>query len=195
VSGSDLTVSWAPVTDRYIKLIAQGTAIGGGGNWWSIDEINAYDAGPAVVTNLTVTETVTGAAGKVLKIRGAFLKSTAEDVGFRVGPSTSNFYGFIWKGNNTFTIQKCVSGSVSDIGSNTTFSNHTNVHSFEFSVYTPPAGSVVWLVATIYRYDGTVTTLATTDSAVTVTGGTLNFYVWALTNSYFRNPAYYYASA
>lgn len=37
-----VSAAWSPASHRYWRVLAQGTAIGGAGNWWSIDEINLY---------------------------------------------------------------------------------------------------------------------------------------------------------
>jgi hypothetical protein len=196
ISGGVLTVSWTPGTARYVKLLATGSANGGGSNWWSIDEINLWTDTPVGVASLTVSETVTGANGKVVFVRGMLKRPSGEDVGLRFGIDASNWYGFRWTSGGTFQIEKCVAGSVTQIGSTASFSTTTAAQGFELIVQVPPSGSTDnWLLARMYRQDGSVSCVATTDTSLTLNTGTLHFFGYASANTVYRGAGYTYGDA
>jgi hypothetical protein len=196
IVSNKLTVSWTPATTRYVKLIPDSTANGGGSNWWSIDEINLATAALSAAVSIEATETITAAGGKIIRVRGFAVKSdTADQFGFRIGADTDNWYGFLWT-STTFKLQKRVAATTTDIGTaNTSVDNDLTPKLFELLIATPPSGSTSWIVATFSKTSGQEQTISASDSALTFTSGTKKFFAFATVDSVVRGTGYSFADA
>ncbi|MDE2022305.1 MAG: hypothetical protein KGI71_05350, partial [Patescibacteria group bacterium] len=138
VTGVLLTVNWTKATHRYWRLLAEATANGGAGNWWSIYEINCYgSAYPGPVTQ-SAHQTFDLTPQTVLWARGFLRKTETGDAAFvAFALDSNNWYGATWENDSSsLLLVKVVAGTQTTLAT-LTFDTDTEGHVVELAMVLP----------------------------------------------------------
>lgn len=172
VAGGVLTINLpTPVSHRYWKFLAEGTATGGSGSWWSIYEIYGYaTAFPAFAYTLA-NQVFDKTPQTVVWARGYIRKAASTDPAmFGIGLDTANWYGVTWAGgSSSLLLVKCVAGVQTTLET-ISFDNDTEGHEVEMSLIIPNGPSVDnWFSVKVTRTNNPVCSGGYHDSVLDFT--------------------------